>query len=143
MADRVDTLVAVLEAALAEGPALSLAVLFGSSARGHAHADSDVDLAILPVDPELPLHAELVLQATLERACGRSVHLVRLDYASTVLKWEVARQGIMVFARSRRDQVRFVAQAALEHADLASTLARAGAVFRDRVQASVGRTEAR
>src|SRR4029453_12035792 len=36
--------------------------LFGSSARGRARPDSDVDLGILSVDEDLPRHAELELQ---------------------------------------------------------------------------------
>jgi predicted nucleotidyltransferase len=138
-----DTLVDVLRTALADGPALRLALLFGSHARGRARPDSDVDLGILPVDRDLPVHAELDLQAQLERACGRTVHLVRLDHVGTVLKWEVARYGVPVVARSPADLARFIAAAALEHADVAPALARAGAVFRERLQTSVRKTEAR
>jgi predicted nucleotidyltransferase len=138
-----DALIDVLRTALAGGPPLRLALLFGSTARGRARPDSDVDLAILPVDREMPLRAELDLQATLERACGRTVHLVRLDQAGTLLKWEAARCGVPVVARSPTDHVRFVAAAALEHAEVGPALARAGAVFRDRLQSSLGRTETR
>jgi predicted nucleotidyltransferase len=88
-----DVLTDALRRAFAEGPPLRLAVLFGSAARGRTRPDSDVDVGILPNDPDLPLHAELDLQARLERACGRSVDLVRLDRVSSLLKWEVARSG--------------------------------------------------
>lgn len=138
-----DTLVTTLRDALAEGPALRLALLFGSSARGRARPDSDVDLGILPIDPELPLHVELRLQARLERACGRPVQLVRLDHGSTLLKWEAARHGITVVARSRADHVRFVAQAALEYAEFAPALERAGAAFHRRLLEAAGPTETR
>ena len=133
-----DTLTAIL----AEGPPLRLALLFGSHARGRARPDSDVDIGVIPVDPELPLHDELHLQARLERACGRPVQLLRLDHAGTLLKWEAAKHGVPLLVRSPADRSRFVANAALEHAELAPALARAAAVFHERVQAA-GRREMR
>ncbi|MBI5851942.1 MAG: nucleotidyltransferase domain-containing protein [Planctomycetes bacterium] len=86
-----------LREALAAGPELRLAVLFGSQARGDARDDSDVDVAILPADKELGLAAELDLQARLESATGKTVDLVRLDHASTLLAWLIARDGRVVF----------------------------------------------
>ena len=128
-----DSVVDTLRGALASGPRLRLALLFGSHARGRARPDSDIDVGILPID-DLLLREELVLQAALERACGRPVHLVRLDHAGTVLKWEAARYGVPVAASSPAEHARFVARAALEHADIAPALVRAGAVFRERLQ---------
>lgn len=136
-----DTLVRSLEDVLADSPPLRLALLFGSRARGRARPDSDVDVGIIPVDENLPLHAELALQGRLERACGRPVQLVRLDHANTLLKWEAARHGVLIVARSRADHVRFVARAALEYADLAPALARAGTIFRKRLSTSDSRPE--
>src|SRR5437867_1150473 len=72
------TVVARVEAVLREGPPLRLGFVFGSTAQGAMHPGSDLDVGILPVDPELPLHTELELQSRLEAACGRSVDLVRL-----------------------------------------------------------------
>jgi predicted nucleotidyltransferase len=118
---------------LSQGPGLRLAILFGSAARGRAGPDSDIDVGILPSDPDLTLHAELDLQSRLERACGRPVDLVRLDTAGSLLRWEAARHGIPIFARSHADLVRFVARAAIEYADLAPALARASDLFRQRL----------
>lgn len=112
---------------------MRLAVLFGSAARGRARSDSDVDVGIVPVDADLPLRAELELQAKLERVSGRPVQLVRLDHASTVLGWEAVRYGIPIVASSRAEHVRFVARAAVDHAELAPALARGTALFRRRL----------
>src|SRR5436309_107769 len=133
------TLVDGLRRALADGPPLRLAMVFGSAAGGRTRPESDVDVGILPCAPEVPLNAELELQARLERACGRTVDLVRLDRASSLLKWEVPRRGMLIFARSRREYVRFVAGAALEYADLAPNLSRAAALFRKRLVGSGAR----
>jgi len=57
-------------------------MLFGSAVSGRMRPESDVDVGIVPVDPDLPLGAELELQASLEHACGRPVDVIRLDRAS-------------------------------------------------------------
>ncbi len=132
----------VVRTILGEGPPLRLALLFGSHARGRARPDSDVDIGVIPVDPALPLRDELHLQARLERACGRPVQLVRLDHSSTLLKWEAARHGVPLIVRSPTDHSRFVAHAALEHADLGPALARAAALFHARLR-DAARREAR
>jgi predicted nucleotidyltransferase len=124
-----------LEDVLAEEPNILFAILFGSRARGRARPESDVDLAVLPRDADLPLRAELALQARLERDLGRPVDVLRLDRADPLVRWEVARHGVPVLCRDRRALVRFVARAALEHADIAPLAARAGELFRRRILA--------
>jgi predicted nucleotidyltransferase len=122
-----------LKAALGEGPPLRLAVLFGSAARGKIRPDSDVDVAILPEDPDLPLAVELALQVSLTAACGREVDLVRLDRASTLVRWQVASHGIPLLAGDERAHARFVAAAAAEYIDFAPGFARAAERFRRRL----------
>lgn len=131
-----------VRAVLAGGPPLRLALLFGSHARGRSRPGSDVDIGVIPVDPALPLQDELLLQADLEGVCGRPVQLVRLDQGSTLLRWEAARYGLPLIASSPLDHSRFVAGAALEYAEIAPALARATAVFHDRIR-SIGTGEAR
>jgi len=92
-----EALVDRLRLALEGGPALRLAVLFGSRARGSARARSDVDVGILPVDPQLRLTAELELAARLSGAVGVEVDVVRLDEASPLLGREIARDGVALF----------------------------------------------
>jgi predicted nucleotidyltransferase len=116
-----------------QGRGLRLAVLFGSAARDELRADSDVDVGILPRDPDLPLRDELELQAELERALGRTVDLVRLDRASTLLRWRAAREGISLLAEPAREWPRFVARAGIEHADFAPLYARTAELYRRRL----------
>lgn len=126
-----------LRIALREGPALRLAMLFGSATSGRLRADSDVDIAILPVDPDLGLRAELDLQAALSRAAGREVDLVRLDHASTLVRWEVARHGRPLWASGDDEACRFVAEAASEYLDFAPAFERASEAFRRAVASGV------
>jgi predicted nucleotidyltransferase len=130
-----ETLLTALRTALGSGPSLRLAVLFGSFARGQQRPGSDIDVAILPVDADLPLGAELDLQVALELACGRAVDLVRLDRASTMLRFRIAREGVALLAEPAFEHPRFVAAAAAEHAEFAPALAVASERFRQRVAA--------
>jgi predicted nucleotidyltransferase len=129
-----EALVDLLKRAFAEERGVRVALLFGSEARGRASPGrSDVDVAILPRNPELSLREELELQHRLEGACGRRVDLVRLDRADVLLSWQIARDGLVLAAPDRRDLVRFLARAALDHADLEPMMRRAGETFRRRL----------
>jgi predicted nucleotidyltransferase len=132
------TLVDAIAAVLREGPPMRFGLVFGSAARGTTHPGSDVDVGIVPADDALPLHEELALQARLERACGRPVDLVRLDRASTLLKWKAVREGVPVAVRSAVDLKRFTVAAALEYVDMAPNLHAAERRFQARVAAGHG-----
>ena len=103
---------------LLEGPPLQLAILFGSRARRSARPDSDIDIAILPVEPELSLRDEGLLVANLERAAGASVDLVRLDRAAPALRWRIARDGVVLLSSPSHVAPRFLARAGIEHDEL-------------------------
>lgn len=84
------------------------AYLFGSRARGTAHATSDVDLAVLlrPGDAAAdPLGLEL--GGRLERVIGPGVDLVVLNGAPPDLVHRVLRDGIIVLDRDPDARVRF------------------------------------
>jgi hypothetical protein len=61
------------------------------------------------------------------------VDLVRLDRASMLLRWQIARDGIPLLAEPSWEWVRFRAAAASEHADIADALRRAARLFRRRL----------
>ncbi|MBL0219891.1 MAG: nucleotidyltransferase domain-containing protein [Myxococcales bacterium] len=127
-----ETLVATARRVLAAGPPLRLAVLFGSQATGRARQGSDVDIAILPCDPDLALKAELELAGALSSALGREVDLLRLDRAATLLRWEIARHGTPLVTSSH-EWPRFRASAASEHAEIAEALEHAARLFQRRL----------
>lgn len=107
-------------------------MLFGSVARGTVRPDSDVDIGILPVD-ELAWSDELALVGALSSALRREVDLVRLDRASTLLRWRIARDGIVLTSAPPYEAVRFRAEAASEYADFAPALHDAAERFRRKV----------
>jgi predicted nucleotidyltransferase len=126
--------------ALRAGPRLDLAIMFGSAARGTMHEGSDVDIGILPADPDLPLAAELDLQASLEQVCGRPVDLVRLDRAPTLVKWQVARDARVLIESGPFQAARFLASAASEYLDFEPSFTQAAALFRRRLARGSDRT---
>lgn len=128
-----DDLIRELQRVLAEGPRLRLGILFGSTARGTDGPESDVDVAILPVDPELSLGDELALQARIAIVVQREVDLVRLDRCTPTLRFRVAREGVPVFAEPGALSS-FQARAGIEHAELAPLVKRAGELFLRRIR---------
>jgi predicted nucleotidyltransferase len=103
---------------LLEGPPLQLAILFGSRARGVARPDSDLDIAILPVDAALSLRDESLLVTNLERVTCAPIDLVRLDRAAPALRWRIARDGIVLLSNPPHIARRFLARTGIEHDEL-------------------------
>jgi predicted nucleotidyltransferase len=124
-----------IKAALASGPRLRLAILFGSGASGRLHAASDIDIAIVPEDAALLLREELALQVDLTRVARRNVDLVRLDRAPTLVRYQVAKHGVTLFESGPFEAARFTAAAVSEYLDFEPSLRRAAEVFRRRVAA--------
>lgn len=124
-----DTLVIRLRAALPGDEALHLAVLFGSAATGRTWPGSDVDVAVL-ASPALD-EPQLTLRLTL--AAGAEVDLVRIETASTLLRWNIAKDGIALFEHAPGEFPRFRARAAAEYIDFAPALAHYGEIFRQRL----------
>lgn len=114
-------------------PRCRLAVVFGSEARGEARADSDLDIGWVPFESGLALGDELELQADLTRIAGVEVDLVRLDRASTLVKMEVARDGVLLLGE-RRDWTGFRAGAISEFLDFEPALRSASRVFKARLR---------
>ena len=97
-----------LRGTLENWPGLRLAVLFGSSARGEAHADSDLDVGVLLAPGA---DSESALQVALARATGRGVDVVRLDRAPPLLRFEIARDGRVLVERAPHSWPDFRARA--------------------------------
>lgn len=84
-----------LAAALLAEPDVRLAVLFGSASRSMDGPASDLDVGVVA-------EASTVLAALavrLERATGRRVDLVNLVEAPPLLRFEVARDGVVLLER--------------------------------------------
>lgn len=125
-------LIARLRTALDGVGGIRLAVLFGSAASGRTRPDSDVDVAVLG-EHELDTGAESRLTQTLSLAAGRNVDLIRLQRASTLLKWQVASKGIPLAEGRAGEFARFRAGAASEYLEFAPAFSYHAEIFRRRL----------
>ncbi len=107
-------------------PEIAVAYLFGSTARGTARPESDVDLAVLPGDPATgtleALHLDL--EDAIERHLGRTVQVVVLHLAPVDLVHRVLRDGVLVCERDRSKRIAFEVRARNEYFDLLPILER-------------------
>ena len=88
-------------------PAILAVYLFGSHSTGKAKPDSDLDLAILlqpGLEDDFPI---LELTVSLEKALGRRVDLVILNRAGELLKYQVRRNGCLLYERDPRLRKQF------------------------------------
>lgn len=80
--------------------------LFGSAETGGAHAGSDLDVAVLASSRLDPM-ARWDLQGDLAKHAGRSVDLVDLRSASTVMQMEVVSTGRLLLSMDPAEVDRF------------------------------------
>lgn len=80
---------------LAQHPDIDLAIVFGSVARGKAHPDSDLDVAVRKAVP-LNTEEKMQLIAELALATGRPVDLIDLRTVGEPLLGQILKQGRMV-----------------------------------------------
>ena len=99
-------------------PGVAYALAFGSTARGTARPDSDVDLA-LGLSAGAPRDAQALgrLAARLTAAAGREAHLVLLDEAPAPLAYRIFRDGHVLLERDHAALVSRKARAVLEYLD--------------------------
>ena len=77
-------------------PDILAVYLFGSAATGHIHAESDIDLGIVPRSPTLQ-NKKLDLLADLVRHGFDHVDLVILDPGNIVLQFEAVHQNRLIY----------------------------------------------
>lgn len=87
-------------------PDLIAIYLFGSSVEGTPGLESDIDLAILPVQPLNPLERWNLAQ-DLANLLKREVDLVDLRKASTVMRMQVISSGQYLYESNRQERDRF------------------------------------
>lgn len=107
----VDPIPAIIRV-VASMPAIRLAVLFGSVAKGRARVGSDLDLGVL-FDQGEP--GDLAaLRVRLEREAGRVVDLIDLASAAPLLRMEIGRHGRVLLEREAGEWALFRAHAMID-----------------------------
>ena len=111
-------MLATLRRVLQAEPDVAYALLFGSGARGTAHAGSDADIAIeLRAGAPRDVRSLGGLAARLESAIGRRIDLVLLDEAPTALAYRVFRDGRLLAERDHGALVARKARVLLDYLD--------------------------
>jgi len=110
--------------ALASDHGLDLIILFGSTAKGQRHANSDLDIAVRFAAHEAALPTiseEARVEGTLLDLLkpDHEIDLVVLNGASPLLKWNVAEQGIPLWCASEATWIGFRIAAHREFEDSA------------------------
>jgi len=121
--------------ALEETPGVRLAVLFGSAVKGALKPDSDIDIGVLLEPGTEP---SPTLGVALDRAAGRSVDLVWLDAAPPLLRFEIARDGLVLAARDPHGWAEFRARAMIDWWDWSPTARMMHAVMSARLREEAG-----
>ena len=101
-----------------EAAGVRLIVLFGSVATGRAFPMSDVDIGFLGAG----FWDSLRIGADLARLCTREPHVVQLDLAAELLRYEIARDGVPLFECEPDVWPRFRAEAIVRYLDFKPTL---------------------
>lgn len=98
----IDTIVSLFE----QEPQIIAAYLFGSTAKGIAAHDSDIDIAVLLKGEGVAFpHLELV--SILEKTLGQRVDLIVLNRATELLKHEIRKTGRLIFERDSNARKQF------------------------------------
>lgn len=93
------------------------AILFGSTATGHARPDSDLDLAIATVTP-LTSEGRIALIEDLALTFGRPVDLIDLDHTHSPLLHRILTQGHMILCNDRTRYAELLLRMVYEEADV-------------------------
>lgn len=104
---------------LEQNPAILAAYLHGSTAKGTARPDSDVDIALLPnPGKHLPLRTRLEFAGELESVLGCPVDLGELSTRNLIYAKEVIANGTEIFTTNRFQSDLFMATALAMYAEL-------------------------
>lgn len=88
-------------------PAVDVAYIFGSRARGSTGSEKDLDVALLLNETRGSSFSLLSFMSSLERACECRADVVILNRAGEILKHEVRRTGRLVFERESERRKQF------------------------------------
>lgn len=96
---------------------LQLMILFGSCAINMNKTNSDIDLAIYARDLDLIEEKKIVLLNKLAKIFHRDIDLILLNKANSLLKFNIAREGKLIYEKKEGMYKIFQVRAMSEHND--------------------------
>ena len=91
--------------------------IFGSYAKGNIRKDSDIDIAIYLKD-NIYTYEYLDMKMELSEVLKREVDLVILNDATPLLKYEIYRNNILLFAHDKSMENRYKVKTLFEYSDM-------------------------
>jgi predicted nucleotidyltransferase len=110
---------AALTSLAASYPSVELVVVFGSQVTGTARPDSDVDVGVLGGG----FWHQLAVGTTVGKQLNKEPHVVDLGTAGEWLRFQVARDGVLLYQRTSDAWVEFKAKAMIAYWDVAPLIA--------------------
>ncbi|EOD00084.1 DNA polymerase, beta domain protein region [Caldisalinibacter kiritimatiensis] len=96
---------------------IAFAYIFGSFVRNKMTELSDIDIAIYLYNEEISTEDYLNLKTKLEDKLKKDVDIAILNNASPLLKFEVCREGILLFSRDEILESNFKVHTLFEYED--------------------------
>lgn len=104
---------------LSERRGMAAAYLFGSQAKGRVSGSSDIDLAVLFENGQVPdFREQMVMREDLASLAGRDVDLVILNHANPILKQQVFKSSSPILICNSTLARNFRVRTTLEYDDL-------------------------
>jgi hypothetical protein len=113
-------------------PKIQAVYLFGSTATGMLHQESDMDLAVF-IDEGVASHLKLDLLADLARSGFCDVDLVLINTEDIVLKYEAVRLNRLVYKRDDFDRGAVYSKIVRQYLDFYPYLAAQRAAYKKRI----------
>ena len=122
----------ILPEIFAQFPDIEAVYLFGSTATAKTHAESDLDIAILPKSSALRPQ-KLALFTALAQHGFDHVDIVFLDTEDIVLKFEAVRHNKLIYQTDDFDHGSYYSKIVRQHADFAPFLRVQRAAYKRRM----------
>lgn len=93
------------------------AYIFGSYVQGKMRADSDIDIAIY-LEKKIDIDTYLEIKAYLSETFKREIDLIILNNATPLLKYEIYKNNILLFARDKSIETNYKVKTLFEYSDM-------------------------
>jgi len=94
------------------------AYVFGSYARGKINKNSDIDFAIYLNTPQMNPDDYLNIRSKLMDICNKNVDIVILNQAIPLLKYEIYKDGILLFTKNKTLEIDYKIKVLFEYDDI-------------------------
>ena len=93
------------------------AYIFGSFVTGTYRNDSDIDLAIF-INENISFDEYMEIKMKLTAVCKKEIDLIILNSATTLLKFEIYKNHILLFTRDKNKESGFKVRTLFEYNDM-------------------------